>query len=168
MLTTLQHLLDADIRKFTAAEIQLKGKLPEWIQVATSLKLKAILEKYLDFVTRHIETADNFLMEEKVSSLSLPSRIMEALTRETDEKLMNCADAAIRDACLITCIQTINHFKISAYGTAAAFANTLGMEKAAKIFHEAEINEKHIDDRLSQLAEHEINEHARTSIFLPR
>ena len=42
----------------------------------------------------------------------------------------------------------------------------LGMEKQAAIFHEAEINEKQIDDRLSQLAEYEINMKARTPIVL--
>ena len=36
------------------------------------------------------------------------------------------------------------------------------MEKQAAVFHEAEVKEKQIDDRLSQLAEHEINIKART------
>ena len=48
----------------------------------------------------------------------------------------------------------------------AAFANTLEMTEQATVFHEAEINEKQIDDRLSQLAEHEINLNARTPIVL--
>ena len=60
-----------------------------------------------------------------------------------------------------------NHFKISTYGTAAAFANALNMEKQASVFHEAEVNEKQIDDRLSQLAEHEINIKAKAPIELP-
>ena len=38
--------------------------------------------------------------------------------------------------------------------------------KAASVFHEMEINEKHIDDRLSQLAEFEINRKARTPIVI--
>ena len=64
-------------------------------------------------------------------------------------------------------VQNINHFKISTYGTAAAFANTLGMSKTAVLFHECEINEKQIDDRLTQLAEFEINNEARNSIAIP-
>jgi hypothetical protein len=42
------------------------------------------------------------------------------------------------------------------------------MEEAAVAFREAEINEKQIDDRLSQLAEHEINVNARAPIILTR
>ena len=40
------------------------------------------------------------------------------------------------------------------------------MEKFAGVFHEAEVNEKQIDDRLSQLAEHEINFKAKAPIVL--
>jgi len=92
---------------------------------------------------------------------------MHAFIEEAEEKLNACTDAEVRDACLLACIQSINHFKISTYGTAAAFAKALDMENQAVIFHEAEINEKQIDDRLSQLAEFEINVKAKAPIVLP-
>jgi ferritin-like metal-binding protein YciE len=165
-ITTLHNLLDDDARKFTSAEIQLKNSLPGWINKAGSLQLKTVLQKYLAFVQQHVQKMEEFYEEEKISSLSLTNRIMHAFIEETDEKLFTCADAAIKDACLLASIQAINHFKISTYGTAAAFAKALGMEKHAAIFHEAAINEKQIDDRLSQLAEHEINMNAKTPIVL--
>jgi ferritin-like metal-binding protein YciE len=91
---------------------------------------------------------------------------MQAFIDETDEKLNFCSGENIKDASLLASIQRINHFKISAYGTAAAFANALGMEEAATTFHSAEIKEKQIDDRLSQLAEHEINREAKSTVLL--
>jgi len=93
---------------------------------------------------------------------------MQAFIEEANEKQNTCTDAEVKDACLLACIQAINHFKISMYGTAAAFAKVLGMEKHAAVFHEAEVNEKQIDDRLSQLAEHEINIKANVPFVLPR
>lgn len=166
-IATLHNLLDYDARKFTSAEIHLKNSLPEWISKASSIKLKTVLQKYLDFVQEHVQKLEGFFEEEKISSLSLTNRVMRAFIEEAEEKLSNCTDAEVRDACLLACIQAINHFKISTYGTAAAFANTLGMEKQAGVFHEVEINEKKIDDRLSQLAEHEINIRAKAPIVLP-
>ncbi len=166
-ITTLHNLLDYDARKFTSAEIQLKKSLPEWINKASSLQLKTVLQKYLGFVQEHVQKIEGFFEEEKISSLSLTNRVMRVFIEEVEEKLANCTDAAIKDACLLAGIQAINHFKISTYGTAAAFANALGMEKQAAIFHEAEVNEKQIDDRLSQLAEYEINTKAKTPIVLP-
>jgi ferritin-like metal-binding protein YciE len=164
-IATLHNLLDYDARKFTSAEVQLQFILPEWINQAGSLKLKAVLQKYLDFVQKHVQKMEGFYEEEKILSLSLTNRVMHAFIEETNEKLSNCADSEVKDACLAACIQTINHFKISAYGTAAAFANALAMEKQAAVFHEAEINEKQIDDRLSQLSEHEINIKAKRLLY---
>jgi len=163
-ITTLHNLLDYDARNFFAAEIQLKKILPEWISLATSVKLKMVLEKYQEFVEQHIKKLESFVTEEKINSLTLGNRIMHSFIEEAKQKSESCTDPAIKDACLLACIQGINHFKISTYGTAAAFANVLEMEKHASAFHEAEINEKKIDDRLSQLAEFEINVNAKNPI----
>jgi len=166
-ITTLHNLLDYDARKFTSGEIQLKNSLRDWISKAGSLKLKTVLQKYLDFVNQHVQKLECFFEEEQISSLSINNRVMHAFIEEAEEKLNACTDAEVRDACLLACIQSINHFKISTYGTAAAFAKALDMENQAVIFHEAEINEKQIDDRLSQLAEFEINVKAKAPIVLP-
>ena len=160
-ITSLHGLLDYDAGKFTSAEIHLKTTLHEWENIAFSMKLKTVLLRYIDYVQEHIQMMEGFFEEEKINALSINNRVMQAYIDEADEKIAICKDTAIKDACLLACIQAINHFKISMYGTAAAFANTLGMEKQAAIFHEAEVNEKQIDDRLSQLAEHEINVQAK-------
>lgn len=166
-ITTLYDLLVGDARRFTSAEVELNNVLPEWISKAGSVKLKAVLQKYAGFVQEHIQKLEAFFEEEKISTLSLSNKIMLAFIENAREKMAECADAEVKDACMLACIQGINHFKISMYGTASAFANALNLVKAATIFHEAEINEKQIDDRLSQLAEHEINNKARSPIVLP-
>ena len=165
-IATLHDLLDHNSEKFTAAEIELRNALPIWIQKASSPKLKAVLQKYLEFVQKHIAALSVFIESEKINSISISNKVMLALIEETNEKLNQCADAEVADACLLACIQGINHFKVSVYGTAASFARQLDMEKFAGVFHEAEVNEKQIDDRLSQLAEHEINIKARAPIVL--
>ena len=165
-ISTLQDLLNYEASKFTAAEIRLKQDLEKWINRASSLQLKTVLQKYFAFVQQHVPKLENFLEEENISSFSIADRVMKAFVEETNEKINCCRDAEVMDACLLASVQVINHFKISIYGTAAAFAKELNMEKASRVFHEMEINEKHIDDRLSQLAEFEINRKARTPIVI--
>ncbi|MBK7433190.1 MAG: DUF892 family protein [Chitinophagaceae bacterium] len=165
-IATLHNLLDHDARKFTSAEIQLKNSLEDWISKAISLKLKSIIQKYHAIVKDHVQLFEEFFESEQILSLNLNNRVMHAFIEEVNEKQKLCSDAATRDACLIAGIQAINHFKISTYGTAAAFARTLGMEKEAALFHQAEVNEKQIDDRLTQLAEFEVNAKAKTPIEL--
>ena len=164
-IPSLHYLLDYDARKFSSAEIQLKNKLKNWIEIANSLKLKFQLQKYADNVDKHISNLEKFIEEEQIGSVSLNHRIMEAFISDTEEKLSNCSDAALKDVCLLACIQLINHYKISMYGTAAAFAKTLGMEEQAKTFHENEVAEKQTDDRLTQLAEQEININAKSLLI---
>ncbi|ULQ53318.1 ferritin-like domain-containing protein [Flavihumibacter fluvii] len=164
---TLHNLLDYDAKKFTSAEILLQRHLPDWILHADSLKLKTVLQKYLGFVEQHVKMLEGFFESEQISSISTSNRVMQAFIDEAAAKMAVCADAAIKDACLLASIQAINHFKISMYGTAAAFAKALGMEEQAAIFYKAEVEEKQIDDRLSQLAEHEVNIHAKTPVVLP-
>ena len=164
VIATLHNLLSDDAQKFTSAEILLKKVIPEWILKASSFQLKNILQKYLAYVEEHIKKMEIFYEDEQINSLSLSNRIMQAFIDEAEEKLEKCKEAPIRDACLLASVQAINHYKISTYGTAAAFANILGMEKEAEAFHLAEVNEKQIDDRLSQLAAHEINIKAKAPI----
>ena len=167
-IATLQHLLNYETSKFMAAEIQLKQYLEDWINRASSFQLKSIFQKYHDFVQQHIEKLSTFMEEERINSPGMADRVMKAFVEDTREKMNYCTDAEVKDACLLASIQAINHYKISIYGTATAFAKELEIEKAASVFHEMEINEKHIDDRLSQLAEFEINRKARSPIVISK
>lgn len=165
-ITSLKSLLDYNIQNITGAEAHLINILKDWINRANSVKLKVILQKYLDLIQLHLEKLNNFLEEEKIISLSVTNRVMQAFIDDANAQLGKCADIEVKDACLLACVQNINHYKISTYGTAAALADTLEIPKSASVFREAEINEKQIDDRLSQLAVHEINVNARTPIIL--
>ena len=165
-ITALHDLLAYDVQKMQNAESQLKNTLPEWALKAGSFKLKEVLQKYTTNIAGHIEKSETILVEEKVFPFSTINKVMHAFIEETNEKLALCTDAEVKDACLLAAIQEINHYKISVYGTAAAFANALNIETTANLFHEAEISEKQIVDRLSQLATYEINLKAKTPIAL--
>lgn len=167
-IQTLHDLLNFQASKFSAAEVLLKHSLGDWVGKSGSMQLKTVLSKYSDLVQAHVNKLGNFIDEEKISVLDISDRIMKALVEEANEQMSACQDAEVRDACLLACVQGINHFKISIYGTAAAFAKTLDLDKTAALFHEMEVNEKQIDDRLSQLAEHEINGRAKAPFSIAR
>lgn len=166
-ITTLHNLMDYAILKLTAGEIQLKNVLPEWIRATRSEKLKVILRKYLDITAIHVDNIRSISKNDTAISSFSSSHIVKGIIEEAELLFDKCTDAEIKDAALLAFVQQINHHKICAYGTVAAYANSLTMEKEAAVFHEAEINEKQIDDRLSQLAEYEINSKAKTPILLP-
>lgn len=164
---SLTNLLDYDIRRFISTETFLRNHLPLFINKTGSLKLRTVLQHYFNSIEEHLDAVRKLTDDGYSSGLSLTNRIMQAFIEEMEERLSLCTDEVTRDACLLESVQVINHFKISSYGTAAAFAQTLGMEEQAHFFYEAEMNEKDIDRRLSELAEHDINLKAKAPILLP-
>lgn len=156
-ITTLKDLLNYKSCKFHNGEVQLMNVLPSWINESSSLKFKIVLRKYLDFIEQHELKLKWFILGERLFDTEIDNRVIKAFIEEAEEMKTNCSDPEVKDACLLACIQEINHYKISSFGTAAAYSKALQMENQAEIFREIEVNEKQIDDRLSQLAEFEIN-----------
>jgi ferritin-like metal-binding protein YciE len=165
-LTTLHNLVDYDARKLASAETQVESILHDWITKAGALPLKTELLQYLAIVKQHTQRLVDFLNEENIQVLSRINPVMQAYIAEAREQLCNCMDAELVDASLLASVQGINHYKISMYGTAAAFSKSLGNSKAANLFHDALLNEKEVDERLSRLAEQEINARATAPVVL--
>lgn len=159
-INTLHQLLEDDMRKFIVAEKTLQYTIPLWIKLVNSVKLKTILLKYYDQIKEHVELMNESFETEELQYVYNNHKVMATLVFDAEERIKRCEDFTVKDASILSCIQNINHYKIGCYGTAAAFSNVLGKVKIASLFHEFEINEKQIDDRLSQLAEYEINNHA--------
>ena len=56
--------------------------------------------------------------------------------------------------------QAVEHYEIARYGTLKAWAETLGMQDAAKLLDATLQEEEATDEALSQLAESEANQRA--------
>lgn len=166
-INILRQLLDDDIRRFISAEAQLKSSLATWTKKAAALSLKVLLQEYHQQIEAHIEKLDAYAAAEQINAINISNRIMKAYIDETEDKLVCCSLSDVRDASLLASVQSICHFKISAYGTAATFANLLDLKAAAQLFHAAELNEKSMDERLSFLAEQDINKKAKSPVALP-
>jgi ferritin-like metal-binding protein YciE len=159
-ISCLRQLLDLNSGRMISAELQLKNSISGWVGKENSVPLRLLLYEYLNIVEKHIRLLEIFCKEENISFHNLSNKIMSAYIAEADEKLAGCTRPEVKDACLLAAIQGINHFKISIYGTAAAFAGAVRLQKAGLLFHQAELDEKEMDERLSYLAEHELNRKA--------
>jgi len=165
-IKALHNLADYDAMKLAGAETQLINILPDWIDKAGPVSLKVVLEKYQDYIRQHRQRILDYYKERDSRPFNRTNNIMQAFILEAREMLNNCMDIEVRDACLLSCVQGINHYKISMYGTAAAFAKSIEDEKLGKVFYSAEQDEKEIDKSLSLLAKQEININARAPIVL--
>lgn len=74
-INSLQGLLDLNTSQFSSAEIELKRKLLEWANIASSMQLKMIMKKYISFNSQHLQRMDTFLEQEKILSVNRTNAI---------------------------------------------------------------------------------------------
>jgi ferritin-like metal-binding protein YciE len=66
-------------------------------------------------------------------------------------------DDTIRDAAMLAAAQAVEHYEISRYGTLIAWADKMEMSDAAELLQQTLEEEKLTDQKLTELAESEIN-----------
>jgi ferritin-like metal-binding protein YciE len=66
----------------------------------------------------------------------------------------------VKDAGLIAQAQRIEHYEISAYGTASALAEQCGLDDVVKLLEKTLAEEKSADEKLSKIATSTVNKKA--------
>jgi len=66
----------------------------------------------------------------------------------------------IRDVCIISFMQQLSHRKMATLGNGASHAREIGQEQASRDLHDALVEEKNMDRKLSCLAQLKINRRA--------
>ena len=82
---------------------------------------------------------------------------IEGMVKLSQELLAEDASPEAKDAGLLAAAQKIEHYEISAYGTAAHYAERLGHLEAAQLLRESLDEEKMADTKLNDLAKNSVN-----------
>ncbi len=82
---------------------------------------------------------------------------MAGLIKEVDEAIAETEKGPVLDAALIACAQAIEHYEIARYGAMAAWARQAGKQDVADLLNQTLEEEKQSDQKLSALAEGEVN-----------
>lgn len=158
-INSLRELLVDELRDLHNAESQLVKALPKMAKAASHDELKEGFQEHLEQTREHVDRLDRCfkLLGEKARGKTCHA--MKGLVEEGQEAIEEKAPEAIRDAKLIGAAQRVEHYEIAAYGTARAFAQTLGETKVADLLQETLDEEGETDKKLTALAE-TINEEA--------
>ncbi len=82
---------------------------------------------------------------------------MRGLIEEAQSELEDHDKGPILDAVIVGAQQRMEHYEIAAYGTIAALAKAAGQQEIAELMAQTLQEEKQADERLTQLAESELN-----------
>ena len=160
MPTNLREALVDEIKDIYNAEKQIVKALPKMVKGATSDELRVAFESHLDETENQVTRLERVfeLLDEKPRGKHCAG--MAGILEEGSDKLQEDAEDSVMDAMLIAGAQRVEHYEITAYGTAIAWADALGLTEIAEVLGESLAEEKAADEKLSAIAESGINDAA--------
>lgn len=156
-LATLQDLFVDQIKDLYSAENQLVQALPKMAASASNAQLKKSFETHLSQTQEHVSRLTTILDTLGADPKGKVCKAMQGLVAEGAETISEKATPAVKDAALIAAAQRAEHYEISGYGTARAFAQQLGQNEAVTLLERTLQEEKQTDELLTKLAESVIN-----------
>jgi len=168
----LKDLLKHEIKDLYSAEEQLIEALPKMIEKANNKKLKQALQEHFTITEMQKERLDEVLelLEGKdgetkgfLSGLFKDSKdgekckAMEGLITEGEKLMKEDMTPEVSDAAIIAAAQKIEHYEISSYGTARAYAQELNLDDVEALLKETLDEEYQADDVLTEIAEGRVN-----------
>jgi len=162
----LKTLLVENLQDMLDAERQLTQALPKLADAAQHPSLKEAFQKHLMQTEGQVERlrlAFQFLRQEPETT---PCKAMQGLIQEGEEAMEEGAerDGMAADLALIAAAQKVEHYEISAYGTAHCLARQLGMNEVAKLLSQSLGEEESSDFLLTTIAKPILQELALTDV----
>jgi ferritin-like metal-binding protein YciE len=156
----LREALVEEIRDLYNAEKQLTKALPKLAKGACNDELRAAFESHLEETEGHITRLERVfeLLDEKPRGKHCAG--IAGIIEEGGDTLQEDMEDAVMDACLIAGAQRAEHYEISAYGSAIAWAEALGLTEVCEVLNETLAEEKAANEKLTALAQSGINEAA--------
>lgn len=159
--TTLNDLFLHNLKDIYNAEKQLVKALPKMAKGATSENLQAAIQDHLQETQGQVERLEQVFQLLNVAARGIKCAAMEGLVEEGAEVLEEDFDDSVRDAAIIAAANKVEHYEIAAYGTLVSFARLLGHGEIADLLQATLDEEKAADQKLTELAESEINVEAQ-------
>lgn len=126
MLDTLKSVLEEQIKDLYSAENQLLKALPRMAKAAESSALRDAFNAHLKQTEVHAERISNIAALLEMKPGGKKCKAMEGLIKEGEEALKEDGEPTMIDIALVAAAQRVEHYEISAYGTARALAEHLG------------------------------------------
>src|SRR5690625_228747 len=164
-LVNLQDLFVRELRDLYNAERQIQDALPRMAEEASNPELRDALNEHLEVTGEHVRRLEQIFDTLQESPTGLKCKGMEGIIDEGRDLIKEDADPGVKDAGLIGQAQRVEHYEISGYGTARAYAERLGCGEAARMLGETLREEMESDRRLTEIAERAVNPGAQEGDF---
>lgn len=155
-LQKLEELFEEQLRDIFSAEQQILKALPKMIKTVSTPALKEALSGHLQETQEQVTRLEQIGKKFDLKLTGMKCKAMEGLINEGKEALELDGDPMLIDLAIIASAQRVEHYEISAYGTAREMAEQLGYDQAAKLLQETLEEETGADEKLTEVSGSEI------------
>ncbi|MEH6679202.1 MAG: ferritin-like domain-containing protein [Sediminicola sp.] len=159
-MKTLEDLFEHQLKDLYSAESQLVKALPKMAKKAKDNELKKAFESHLEETEQHKSRLEEICTELDIDPKGETCKAMQGLIKEAEGFMEEADDEDVLNAGLIAEAQRVEHYEISAYGTAVRYAKELGHKDIAKKLQSTLDEEYNADGKLNKLAEGRLNKKA--------
>jgi ferritin-like metal-binding protein YciE len=158
----LEELFHDTLKDIYFAEKKILSALPKMAKAAQNDDLKAAFERHEQETEEQVSRLEQvFDLLDKKPQGKTCSAIL-GIIEEGQEIMKEYKGSPAHDAGLLSAAQAVEHYEISRYGTLAAWAHELELERAVQLLKATLEEEKKTDQALSALAETCVNQRAES------
>src|SRR5260370_26318730 len=162
-MESLKALYLEQLRDLYDAETQLVEALPQMASAANNPNLKNAFTQPLRQSREQITRLDRIFRALGERPEGQTCQGMKGLIKEGEQMIKAKGDPDVIDAGLIAAAQRVEHYEIAGYGTVRTYAEMLGADEAMRMLEKSLQEEEETDDKLTELAETQVNVEAEAA-----
>jgi ferritin-like metal-binding protein YciE len=156
-IESMNDLFVHQLQDIYYAEKQLVKALQNMAGKAKNARLKQGFLTHLDETRTHVQRLEEVFRMHGAEIKAVDCPAIDGIIEEADDVAGEIADDSVLDAALINAAQAAEHYEIARYGSLIAWAKQLGRNDCAGILQKTLEEERATDQKLTSLAESEVN-----------
>jgi len=154
----LEEFFIGELKDIYWAEKHLVKALPKMGKAATTQQLKDAINEHLEVTKTHVSRLEDVFGLMGKTPQAKKCEAMAGITKEGDDIVSETEKGSItRDVGIILAAQKVEHYEIATYGGLTQLAKTLNLQDVADILYKTLEEEKETDEKLTEIAENNIN-----------
>lgn len=159
-IRTLDDLFVHTLQDIYYAENQIVKNLPTMVENASDPELKAAFQCHLTETEEQVRRLERVFHMHDQPVKGVTCQAMDGILAEAKDVISDCDDPEVCDAAMLSAAQAVEHYEITRYGSLIAYAVQLGRPDCAAILQQTLEEEKSADQKLTRIAEQNVNQHA--------
>src|SRR4051812_507663 len=159
-MKTIKELLVEEMRDTYSSETQILKGLEKMAAAAASPNLKQAFQTHQQETKKQVERLTQAFKILNASPEGNTCEATQGLIAEADEVMGENLPPELLDVALVIAAQKVEHYEIAAYGSLSAISKGCGEGEIATLLEATLSEEKATDEKLTKLAESEVNKKA--------